>query len=91
MKSQAKRSAPPETANAISPISRCRLTLTEATIRASGQAVLNQFSGRRHGEIFYTELGLYPVNKNGGYLYPHSGQASQRGGGAVHGRHGILG
>lgn len=25
---------------------------------------------------FFTRLGLYPVSKNNGYLYPHSGQAS---------------
>ena len=25
---------------------------------------------------FFTRLGIYPVNKNGGYLYPHSGQAA---------------
>ncbi len=25
---------------------------------------------------FFSDLGLYPVNKNNGYLYPHSGQAS---------------
>lgn len=24
---------------------------------------------------FFTRLGLYPVSKNNGYLYPHSGQA----------------
>ncbi len=25
---------------------------------------------------FFTRLGIYPVNKNNGYLYPHSGQAA---------------
>lgn len=25
---------------------------------------------------FFSDLGLYPVNKNNGYFYPHSGQAS---------------
>lgn len=37
--------------------------------------VLNQFSVEDTVK-FFTELGLYPVNKNNGYLYPHSGQAS---------------
>ena len=36
------------------------------------QAVLNQFSVEDTVK-FFTRLGIYPVNKNGGYLYPHSG------------------
>ena len=39
------------------------------------QAVLNQFSVEDTVK-FFTRLGIYPVNKNGGYLYPHSGQAA---------------
>ena len=39
------------------------------------EEVLNQFSVENTVD-FFTELGLYPVNKNNGYLYPHSGQAS---------------
>lgn len=39
------------------------------------QAVLNQFPVEDTVK-FFTRLGIYPVNKNGGYLYPHSGQAA---------------
>ena len=39
------------------------------------QAVLNQFPVEDTVK-FFTRLGIYPVNKNGGYLYPHSGAAS---------------
>ena len=35
------------------------------------QAVLNQFPVEDTVK-FFTRLGIYPVNKNGGYLYPHS-------------------
>ena len=35
------------------------------------EEVLNQFSVENTVD-FFTELGLYPVNKNNGYLYPHS-------------------
>ena len=36
---------------------------------------LEQFSVKDTVD-FFSRLGLYPVNKNNGYLYPHSGQAS---------------
>lgn len=39
------------------------------------QEVLNRFSVEDTIK-FFTRLGIYPVNKNNGYLYPHSGQAS---------------
>lgn len=39
------------------------------------QNVLEQFSVEDTVK-FFTRLGIYPVNKNNGYLYPHSGQAS---------------
>ncbi len=37
--------------------------------------VLKQFSVEETVS-FFTQLGIYPVNKNNGYLYPHSGQAA---------------
>ena len=39
------------------------------------QDVLDQFSVEDTVR-FFTRLGIYPVNKNNGYLYPHSGQAA---------------
>ena len=37
--------------------------------------VLEQFSVKDTVD-FFSRLGIYPVNKNNGYLYPHSGQAA---------------
>ncbi|MGO4947222.1 NAD(P)/FAD-dependent oxidoreductase [Blautia sp. Sow4_E7] len=39
------------------------------------QEALKQFSVE-DTIAFFTRLGIYPVNKNNGYLYPHSGQAA---------------
>ena len=39
------------------------------------QEALGQFSVE-DTVSFFTRLGIYPVNKNNGYLYPHSGQAA---------------
>ena len=55
------------------------LTMPEDAYRgedpAFSKAALEQFSVADTVE-FFTRLGIYPVNKNNGYLYPHSGQAS---------------
>ena len=75
MKNQAKRSALQETA-------KCNFTNIQVPSDAYRsenpgfeQAVLNQFPVEDTVK-FFTRLGIYPVNKNGGYLYPHSGQAA---------------